>query len=923
MTFTQPHALTLAILAATLGLTACNSNDDDGSLPGAAVAMKSVTIVPSLGKISNGRVVLRNARNPADRRGTLGDSLPIRADGSVTFQVPATVPELLAELEPTNQTTYFDEGVADNPATAGIDESHPAFPLTQTLRVAFRQADLDAQGRVAMTALTEAAVSRALALAGTGSLADYIDAANAFIESVFKIASVHQVPVLLDDETDYRDRLIGASNAAARDYAMRLAALAQQARTANAADPTPALTMMKALSEDLSRDNALDGKRNGVGIDGVPYDFNVFLTAWRNAMTQLLSAIKLGLGEGALTQAQLTDLTNLFNTLATNLQLDRTPPVGGATPVRIINGIAEYACADRNRIKSQQGNTQLDIDFVNNSGQTINIDWINFTGQSVRYRTALTTGNTYQQGSTFLMHPWLLTNGAGECKGIFAATTTGKKTITLNADGTTTLAGAGGGGISVPAGLVGNYNLKYSEFNAGGPFANNATVAGNISATGELTINGKTLSNPNIRAASPTVIYWTDGPVEYAVTDATTGILQAINLFDTSKAGLNYGQFAKAVVTQGCTSQGADNKIGFANAPDDFCGFTRAVSEIITSGSTQTYSFRTADADIRFLVINYENGVLKNVLAESSNYSFGCGAFGERACTGIDFRDGVNNKEFVFSNTVLDPKPGMAGTQPLTLVSGSVIHPVAVDPNAPIRIENGVEFYNCATWRQIPSGGATSNVSLNFINQRGNSRSSAIYVFNSNTGRNELKRGDLLNGTSFTATGMHNRMVMVDDNANNCVAVLKAVTAGDKNITLNADDSVSVSNVVAPPPAGVTITLNENACSGSISTLRQNCGVTTTNDFSINNLKTENGGTDCTLTKNGGNVTINLNGKSITASLDAEAGDSLSLLAGGDRLIAANTVGNSISYRINSAGKLLKTTVTSILDGVNNQSCIP
>lgn len=922
MTFTQPRVLTLAILAATLGLTACNSNDDDGSLPGAAVAMKSVTIVPSLGKISNGRVVLRNARNPADRRGTLGDSLPIRADGSVTFQVPATVPELLAELEPTNQTTYFDEGVADNPATAGIDESHPAFPLTQTLRVAFRQADLDAQGRVAMTALTEAAVSRALALAGTGSLADYIDAANAFIESVFKIASVHQVPVLLDDETDYRDRLIGASNAAARDYAMRLAALAQQARTANAADPTPALTMMKALSEDLSRDNALDGKRNGVGIDGVPYDFNAFLTAWRNAMTQLLSSIQLALGEGALTQAQLTNLTNLFNSLATNLQLDRTPPVGSATPVRIVNGIAEYACADRNRIKSQQGNTQLDIDFVNNSGQTINIDWINFTGQSVRYRTALTTGNTYQQDSTFLMHPWLLTNSTGECKGIFAATTAGKKTITLNADGTATLAGAGGGGISVPAGLVGSYNLKYSEFNAGGPFANNATVAGNISATGELTINGKTLSNPNIRAASPTVIYWTDGPVEYAVTDATTGILQAINLFDTSKAGLNYGQFAKAVVTQGCTSQGADNKIGFANAPADFCGFTRAVSEIITSGSTQTYSFRTADADIRFLVINYENGVLKNVLAESSNYSFGCGAFGERACTGINFRDGVNNKEFVFTNTVLDPKPGMAGTQPLTLVSGSVIHPVAVNPNAPIRTENGVEFYNCATWKQIPNGGATSNVSLNFINQRGNFKSITINGLSS-INRSVLLFGNLQNGGTRTLAGLHNQMVMVDDSAGTCLAVLKPVTAGDKNVTFNADDSVTVTSALPPPPAGGKITFNEAACNAGIPTFRQQCGVSVTNDFSLSNLKTAANGSGCTLSKDMGDVIVDMNGKRFKAALNAEDGDSLSVTPDGGRLIVANTSGTSVSFRIDSAGNLVHSEVTSLLDGVIGQKCMP
>lgn len=816
----RPRLLPLTLAISTLALSACNSNDDDGSAgapTASSAALRSVTIVPSLGKISNGRVVLRNARNPADRRGGLGDSLPIRADGSVTFQVPANVPELLAELEPTNQTTYFDEGVADNPATPGVDESHPAFPLTQTLRVAFRQADLDAQGRVAMTALTEAAVSRALALAGAGSLADYIDAANAFIESVFKIASIHQVPVLLNDEADFRDRLIGASNAAARDYAMRLAALAKQARAANAGDPTPALSMMKALSDDLSRDNALDGKRDGVNIDGVPYDFNAFLTAWRQAMTQLVAAIQLALGEGGLTPGQLGQLTDLFNNLAGNLDIDRTPPVGEAVPLRIVNGIAEYACADRDRVKSLTSNSRLDIDFVNQSGKSVNIDWLNNFGVAVRYRTALASGSTYAQSSTYVTHPWLITDAAGQCQGIYVATTTTKKTITLNSNGVATLAEAGGG---QPGGT--------------------------------------------------------------------------------------------------CSSQGADNKIGFANAPDDFCGFTRAVSEILENQNTRTYSFRTADADIRYLVINFENGVLKNVLAESTKYSFGCGAFGQRACTGIVFQDGVNNKEFIFNNTVLDAQLG--ATQPLTLVSGSVIHPVVVNPNAPLRTENGVEFYDCATWKQIPNGGATSNVSLNFINQRGNFKSITIYGLNS-INRSVLLFGNLQNGGTRTQAGLHNQMVMVDDSGGTCLAVLKPVTAGDKNVTFNADDSVSVSSVVAPPPAGVTITPNDNACSGGIPTLRQSCGVTTTNDFSINNLKTVNGGTACTLTKNGGNVTVNLNGKSITASLNAEAGDSLSVLAGGDRLIVANTSGTSVSYRINAAGTLVHSEVTSFTDAVIAERC--
>ena len=57
------HSLSLAIMFSSLSLVACNSNDDDNaSLPSKAVTTTTITVTPSLGKILNAKVSLRNAK---------------------------------------------------------------------------------------------------------------------------------------------------------------------------------------------------------------------------------------------------------------------------------------------------------------------------------------------------------------------------------------------------------------------------------------------------------------------------------------------------------------------------------------------------------------------------------------------------------------------------------------------------------------------------------------------------------------------------------------------------------------------------------------------------------------------------------------------------------------------------------------------
>lgn len=683
-----------AILTATVGLAACNENNDSG-IPQSVVtpaATRTVTIAPSLGRISNARVVLRNAAVPTQ---TLG-SQPLDGGGRATFRIPASVPAVVAELVPGAGTQYYDEGVPDNPATPAVNESMQPFPVGQTLRVAFNAAG--ASQTVGMTALTEAAFRRARELAGSDALtAAQINLANAYVQNVFGVGNILQAPVIIGSLDDYRNLLNAA--AASRDYAMRLAALAQQARqNLPAGTEAPALAMMNALAEDLR-----DGQLNSAGAN-IPYDFNAFLTAWRTAMSQLLTRIvgAIGNGAGGLTQAQIDSLTTLFNQLATNLQVNPNPGGGGggggaAVPIRTVQGIAEYACADEPKLKSASGPT-FDLDFVNNSGASRNIFWLNTVGTRISYKTGLASGSTYHQNNTYVTHPWVVTDASGQCKGIYVGVSAGNKTITFNADGSSTFGGAGGGGGGGTAGT--------------------------------------------------------------------------------------------------CESNGADNVIGFKDAPDDFCSFTRSTSSALSS--PDIYTFQSADSNKRFLKVTVVNNVLQSVLLENNDYSFMCGIGALPACQNTVFTTNGGIRQFSFANTVLTAGDGSGKT--LTLKDGNVIHQMQ-DANQPLRTENGVEIYDCAVWKKLPNGAATENVALNFVNQRGNFKSVSIYGINS-INRDVLLFGGLQNDGTRIQPALHNQMVMVDNNAGQCLVVLKAITGGDKKVTLNSNDSVTISAVVAPPPAG-------------------------------------------------------------------------------------------------------------------------
>jgi hypothetical protein len=264
----SPSRLALAPLCAALALAGCNSNDDSGvvKLPSSTptATARTLTVTPSLGRINNARVVLRNAAN----RGAAPLGEQALSGGQAVFRVPASVASVVVEVLPeaAGDVTYFDEAL-------GRDVQVPITPANRDVPLLRAAAGLSAgNSQLGVTALTEAALRRAEALAGgAGSnltLAQIAEA-RAQIQSAFGVADIFLAPALVDELAD----LARLGSTAADQYALRLAALAEiAAAELGNAEANPALRMAQALAADLA-----DGKIDGNGVAGdLPYDVASF-----------------------------------------------------------------------------------------------------------------------------------------------------------------------------------------------------------------------------------------------------------------------------------------------------------------------------------------------------------------------------------------------------------------------------------------------------------------------------------------------------------------------------------------------------------------------------------------------------------------------------------------------------------------------
>lgn len=259
----------LTALSMAMLLVACNGNDDDpvgakSLAKSTTPTLKTLTVTPSLGKILNAKVKLKNAANNAP----IGEQ-NTGSTGKATFTIPSTVSTVIAEVQGGNGAQYFDE------ATGQMVD----LPLGAIIRAATTIVANNSE--IGVTALTEAAVKRAETLAGTGSIVPQLNAAKAQIEAAFGVADILKAPTLVGSQQE----LAALGSSAAEQYALRLATLAKVAQQQlGTAETAPALKLAQAIANDLA-----DGNINGSGNTGaLPYDVATFASQYQAQALKLI-----------------------------------------------------------------------------------------------------------------------------------------------------------------------------------------------------------------------------------------------------------------------------------------------------------------------------------------------------------------------------------------------------------------------------------------------------------------------------------------------------------------------------------------------------------------------------------------------------------------------------------------------------------
>ena len=235
-------------LLASLLLAACNNNDDDNAATPTVVQTTQVTVTPSLGKILNAKVTLKNAKTGA----TLGTGNTDNT-GIATFTATKTSDPVVVEVQGSSTATYYDEKSANN------------LPLTAAKTIRALAPTLTDNANIGVTVLTElatqAAEKNAKGLANVS--AQIVNEANTQIKNLLAkelgTASLLTPPTIIGKDTIIANTI--KARTAANDYAIKLAALANLGT-----GDMPVLDMLQKFSDDLS-DNKLDGMKGTTDID--------------------------------------------------------------------------------------------------------------------------------------------------------------------------------------------------------------------------------------------------------------------------------------------------------------------------------------------------------------------------------------------------------------------------------------------------------------------------------------------------------------------------------------------------------------------------------------------------------------------------------------------------------------------------------
>lgn len=672
----SPKLLACLVAGSMLSLTACNDNNNASNTPAKPVepTTREVTVSPSLGQVLKGRVVLKNALTKQN----IVAIKNIGSNGKVTFSVDISKlsQPIIAEVLPTadGKFEYADEAIPGKAVSLDIASAD----VNKAILRAAASVSSTANSHIGVTALTEAALQQA-EKAASGLTAASIDIANKAVKSQLKLNfDITQPPVVVG-LGEFGKLVDQNTNATQRAYAAYLATLTKEAKRLNSASKQPAYDILKAFAADFS-DGTFDAKQ---GTAALAYYNSSFIQAWANWVSNFYSQF--------LNFKTLND----FNGWYSNFNAE-TPTTTPAVPIRTVDGVAEYACSDESKLKTTSSSLgNLDIDFVNQSSSALNIDWINNSGTLTRYSTGLATGQTYTITPTYVTHPWKITTTAGACRGIFVATTADNKVLTIKNDevviskktaSVETCASKG-----LPATTLSSITAYAGDYKDSG-----ATVFNLNTATATATVKGtqtgsiKEVCGPNNQSNGTNHVLITDkGNVTLFKT--TAGVYSAEGFEFNDKTKVFYGEKAATTPTL-CESAGADDKLGFKNAPSDFCSFSKASSVAITS--PDIYTFFNADKK-QNVKVTVEGSSVKSVAIEDNKYAWACGIGSLAACNGITFKNNTSSKEFIFSNTVLSTVFGT--TQALNIKNGSLIYQAGTTPTPTGSCSGNTNPYGCVS----------------------------------------------------------------------------------------------------------------------------------------------------------------------------------------------------------------------------------
>jgi hypothetical protein len=94
-----------------------------------------------------------------------------------------------------------------------------------------------------------------------------------------------------------------------------------------------------------------------------------------------------------------------------------TPTSGTAGPREALR---PQDCSLESTYRSTEGSVVTSIEFTNSSTRPVRIYWLNYSGQRQLYQTLPTTAHYVQ--STWVTHPWVVTDLEGRCLALYMAT---------------------------------------------------------------------------------------------------------------------------------------------------------------------------------------------------------------------------------------------------------------------------------------------------------------------------------------------------------------------------------------------------------------------------------------------------------------------------------------------------------------------